>query len=56
MNEEKIREWFKKNFGNVDKTPSISAILIAGAIFVGIGAIAVWNGIKFIKRKVKERI
>ena len=48
MDYEKQREWFKKNFGNVDKTPSIWAIFIAGAIFVWIGAIATWNGIKFI--------
>jgi hypothetical protein len=56
MNEEKIKAWFKKNFGNVDKTPSIWALLIAGAIFIWIGVIATWKGIKFMKNKIKEKI
>jgi hypothetical protein len=53
MNEEKVKAWFKENFGDIDKTPSMWVILIAGAIFVWIGVIATWKGIKFIIQKCK---
>lgn len=48
MNEKKIMELFKKNFGDVDKTPTLWQSIFGIGIFLLLIILLTWKGIKFV--------